>query len=55
VQLLLNSGANTETADENNATPLYIAAEKGHAAVVQLLLQSWANTGAVDVDGVTPY
>ena len=43
VDLLLKSGADTKAANRLNATPLYIAAENGNAAMVQKLLAGGAD------------
>mmetsp|Transcript_19908 Transcript_19908/g.75230 ORF Transcript_19908/g.75230 Transcript_19908/m.75230 type:complete len:144 (-) Transcript_19908:32-463(-) len=47
--------ANKEAANNTGATPLYIAAQKGHPAVVQALLHRAANKEAVEkCFGATP-
>mgnify|MGYP003345944148 CR=1 FL=1 len=43
VDLLLKAGADTKAANRLNATPLYIAAENGNAAMVQKLLAGGAD------------
>ena len=42
VKLLLEKGAELETEDRNNQTPLSWAAENGRKAVVKLLLENGA-------------
>ena len=57
VELLLKAdGVDVNKGDEDGATPLYIAAQEGHASVVELLLKA----DGVDVnkareDGVRLY
>ena len=40
--------------DEEGATPLHLAAWKGHTEVVKYLLANWAEVNAKDEDGWTP-
>jgi hypothetical protein len=54
VKLLLESGAELETADGFGQTPLSWAAENGHEAVVKLLLESGAELETKDGLGRTP-
>ncbi|KAM6512088.1 hypothetical protein FALCPG4_017074 [Fusarium falciforme] len=54
VRLLLDRGARTEAADEDDWTPLLWAAAKGHVAIVRLLLDRGAHTEAADRGGRTP-
>ena len=42
VHLLLQAGANPEAQDNHLATPLMLAAEKGHMNVIQILVKSGA-------------
>ncbi|KAK1772870.1 hypothetical protein QBC33DRAFT_522720 [Phialemonium atrogriseum] len=55
VRLLLKEGADFEAKDEDDWTPLSLAARKGHeAAVVKLLLKEGADFEAKDKYGRTP-
>lgn len=47
---LLDAGASAIAADEHGRTPLHIAAEKGHAAMVALLCSRAASGGAASAD-----
>lgn len=53
-ELLVNSGADTETRSPNGETPLHWAARQGLAHTVKLLLAKGANANAATTDGVTP-
>lgn len=54
VQLLLEHGADIEAKDGYGWTPLLLAAQKGHEAVVRLLLEKGANIEAKGRDGWSP-
>ncbi|RYP26161.1 hypothetical protein DL768_011819 [Monosporascus sp. mg162] len=54
VQLLLNKGAEIDSKDNNNRTPLSWAAGNGHKEIVQLLLDKGAEADSNDKDGRTP-
>jgi hypothetical protein len=53
VQLLLEAGANVNSARENGATALYAAAQQGHARCLKLLLNDQANPNASIESGET--
>ncbi len=40
--------------DKNGATPLYFAAQEGHASVTKQLIEATCNINLQDVDGTTP-
>ena len=48
VSLLLKAGARPSEADAELLTPLHLAANNGHAAVVTMLADNWADVDAVD-------
>jgi ankyrin repeat protein len=52
--LLIEKGANLESKDENDRTPLLWAAQNGHEAVVNLILEKGANMESRDKYGQTP-
>ena len=54
VEVLLNAGADPNTADCNGNTPLSIAAEKGLINTAKVLLDHGADPNAADEDGKTP-
>ena len=54
VQLLLDRGAEPNTADQQEFTPLYGAAQEGHNDVVQLLLDRGADPNMANQTGDTP-
>ena len=55
VGALLGAGADVHLADSNGQTPLYLAAQKGHDAVVQVLLQvEGVAVNQAQETGVTP-
>jgi ankyrin repeat protein len=53
VQLLLEAGANVDTAAANGWTPLYVAALSGHLKVVELLLRNHADPRERGFEGWT--
>ncbi len=53
VRELLARGAAVNTADNDGATPLYIASQKGHLEVVRELLARGANPGLATNRGST--
>lgn len=54
VKLLLDSGANPNTATDDKVTPLVTAAASGSSEIVELLLKNGADANASAVGGVTP-
>ena len=54
VQCLLDHGADKDKAWETGATPLYMAAEKGHFDVVKCLVEHGADKDKAINDGYTP-
>jgi ankyrin repeat protein len=48
---LLENGADLEFSDNNRGTPLSLAAEDGHEAVVKQLLEKGANMETRDFSG----
>jgi ankyrin repeat protein len=44
---LIAAGANVDVADNIGATPLYVAAHKGHVDAMRALLAAGANVDAV--------
>jgi ankyrin repeat protein len=48
VQVLLDKGVDIHLQDEDNRTPLHLAAWRGHLETVQLLLQEGAKTQIKD-------
>src|SRR6266851_812859 len=53
-RVLLERGADTETRDDNNWSPLERASGYGHVEVVQVLLEHGADVNARDVNNDTP-
>ena len=51
---ILAAGANKNQAKQTGVTPIYIAAQEGHAAVVSTLLAAGADKDAAKNDGATP-
>ncbi len=54
VSLLLENHAQVDLADKDGFTPLYVAVQQGHTAVVSLLLENHAQVDLADNDGATP-
>jgi ankyrin repeat protein len=54
VQLLIQSKANINIADNNRWTPLHSACHKGHKEIVQKLIESEARVNKVSNNGSTP-
>lgn len=54
VSILLDHGVDVNGADDNNQTPLFLAASHGSRILAQLLLSRGANIHAVDKDLRTP-
>ena len=52
-QLLVEKGAKVNEATNDGATPLFIAALKGHQAVAQYLVEQGAAVNQADSDGRT--
>jgi ankyrin repeat protein len=53
VELLLDKGARINDADDRGWTPLMIAADAGHGAVIEVLLKRGARTDISDPKGKT--
>ncbi|EAY01306.1 ankyrin repeat protein, putative [Trichomonas vaginalis G3] len=53
-ELLIKAGANVNSTDENNQTPLHHAAQDGYLDVVEILLKSGAKVNATDNQKQTP-
>lgn len=54
VKILLEHGANVNVLNEQEGTPLYLAAFEGNSAMVKLLLANGANPNLKTKDGMTP-
>ena len=54
VQLLLQHGANVNSADRDACTPLWWAAARGHITVARLLLNAGADATRRGCEGLTP-
>ena len=54
VSALISAGASVHQAEENGATPLYIAAEEGHDSVVSALISAGASVDQAAENGATP-
>jgi hypothetical protein len=54
VKMLLKKGTNVDQANNNGATPLFIAAQNGHLEVVEVLLEQRANVNQAKNVGATP-
>ena len=50
MRALIELGADINKADDDGATPLYIATEKGHEAVVRALIEAGADVGVAAPD-----
>ena len=53
-QLLLQHGADVDSRNNSNSTPLHIASLNGKVKVVRVLLKYGANSGAENKDRKTP-
>ena len=53
-ELLIAYGADINSQDKHNSTPLHWAANVGNATVVDLLLGYGANVNAVNINNQTP-
>lgn len=51
---LIEKGADIHARNENNETPLHLAAQAGKTATIELLIAKGANVNAEDCDGQTP-
>ena len=54
VKILVERGADMNKADNNGATPLLIASQKGHVDVVKILVERGADINKATNDGYTP-
>ena len=54
LKYLLKHGANVESIGNDQARPLYMAAQEGHAEIVRLLLKHGAQVDAPRNNGATP-
>ena len=54
VRALLDAGADKDLANNDGATPLFIAAHDGHDAIVRTLLGAGADKDRASNDGYTP-
>jgi ankyrin repeat protein len=54
VRALIELGADINKANDDGATPLYIATEKGHEAVVRALIEADADVTTAYDDDETP-
>ena len=54
VTLLLEKGAHVDSKDTVGRTPLWLAAQNGHEAVVKLLVEKGAHVDSKNTDGWTP-
>ena len=54
MRLLCGAGASKDQPETGGATPIVIAAENGHEAVVQLLCEAGANEDQPETKGATP-
>ena len=52
--VLMEAGADANKARDDGVTPLYIAAQKGHDAVVRALLEAGADVNTAWDNGATP-
>ena len=53
VRALIESGADVNTANNDDATPLYIAAQEGHEAMVRVLIELGADVSKTTDDDWT--
>ena len=53
-ELLIAHGAELDSQDKHNSTPLHWAANVGNAIIVELLLSHGANVNAVNINNQTP-
>ena len=54
LRILVERGADTNKANNNWATPLYIASRKGHVDVVRILAERGADINKARDNGSTP-
>jgi ankyrin repeat protein len=54
VRALIELGADVNKARNDGVTPLYIAAQVGHEAVVRALIEAGVDVNRAADDGVTP-
>jgi ankyrin repeat protein len=54
IQFLIDRGANVNRADHNGCTPLFLATEQGHLAVIKLLIERGADVNKYIGHGLTP-
>ena len=55
VRACLRAGADPDTRAKNDITPLHIAAQEGHAAVIATLREAGADPGARAEEGLIPF
>ena len=54
MRALMELGAEVNKAKDNGVTPLCVAAQQGHEAVVRALIEAGADVNKATDDGVTP-
>ena len=54
MRLLIERGATIDQADNDGVTPLYVASQNGHEAVVRLLIERGATIDQAENHGWTP-
>jgi hypothetical protein len=55
VRRLINNGINIHTRDQNQNTPLHIAADEENFEIVQILVENGADVNSQNIYGATPY
>jgi cytohesin len=54
VRALIEAGADVNKAEDGGVTPLYMAAEQGHEAIVRAVIEAGADVNKAMDDGATP-
>ena len=54
MELLLENGATVDSEDNDQDTPLHLAAQEGHDKVVDMFLGAGASVSSKDKNGWTP-